>query len=836
MSTRNRITDYTDPESAPSARVEVPRQGMLQVIWGRRWWVLLVTLVCIGGTAAYVSRQIPIFSSSSSLYVQQRGSLLVQGPGLSQQTPLVTQCDIVRSAAVLGEVAALPEVRKMQIMAGATNPVSVLQAGLTAVPAAGGRTDTAGRPDMMVISFESPNSVEASQIVNFVAEAYARSATSQKKTNAVEVFKLLTAEKVKRDEELQKWLDETLKFKKDNGVLSFQGDRGNIIIQTLGKLSDALTTTQMELIDAQAEFDAMEKVKGDDAKLMRMARLHQAQTQKDVSINVEQATAAQAVQQRDTLLELQINVLSTEIDQLERQRNRLLQLVKPEHADVRILVADLIYLKQRVSEKQADLTAQREAEKTTPTTPDVKVGELKRQREIEQRKERDRQIVEAYVESATYRLSMVTQRAQQLQKAFDAQKEEAFKLNAVAAKCATLETELHRVEKLCDIIDTRIKELNVSEDTGSWQVSVIEVATPSVSPIRPQKTRTLAMGLLIGVILGVGVALGLDFMDQRIHSVEEVSALADAPVLGLVPHISVRQSIAQRGRHVANEPTSDVAESYRTIRTAVYFGARNAQGKGNRLLVTSPAPGDGKTTSVSNLAIAMANAGQRVILVDADLRRPTQHKVFEMDGSVGVSSVMAGEVELAGAILATGINNLDLLPAGSPPANPSEILNSQAFADLIDGLAERYDHVLIDSPPVAPVTDARILGAMCDATILVVRAEKSTKKGVEHARESLKSVGTNVLGVVINDVPRRRDRYGYYYGYTYGYRYRQYGYTQEATTAKGNGDSNGNGNGNGHSALAVAGVAGTNGKNGKLKADEQVEPELSVPPEDGAGA
>jgi succinoglycan biosynthesis transport protein ExoP len=405
-------------------------------------------------------------------------------------------------------------------------------------------------------------------------------------------------------------------------------------------------------------------------------------------------------------------------------------------------------------------------------------------------------------------VTLVKQRELQLQKAFDAQKQQAFDLNATSAEYAMLDTELRRVEKLCDIIDTRIKELNVSEDTQKIEVTIIDVARPAASPIRPQKARLMAMGLLVGVMLGVGAAMGLAWMDQRIHSVEEVAALVDAPVLGLVPHISIRQSLAQRGQHVAHDPTSDVAEAYRTIRTAVYFGARNGEGKGNRLLVTSPAPGDGKTTSTSNLAIAMAKAGQRVVLVDADLRRPTQHKVFELDVKAGLSNLMAGTADLAAVIYPTAIENLDVIPAGPVPANPSEILNSQAFADFVDELAARYDHVLIDSPPVAPVTDARILGAMCDATILVIRAEKSTRRVTEHARESLQSVGTRILGVIINDVPRRRDRYGYYYGYSYGYRYRQYGYAAKAEDgANGNsdGDANHNGNGNGH-------AGGANGK------------------------
>jgi len=216
---------------------------------------------------------------------------------------------------------------------------------------------------------------------------------------------------------------------------------------------------------------------------------------------------------------------------------------------------------------------------------------------------------------------------------------------------------------------------------------------------------------------------------------------------------------------------SDVAEAYRTIRTAVYFGVPHGTAK--TLLVTSPAPGDGKTTLASNLAIAMAQAGNKILLVDADFRKPMQHKIFELDKKIGLSTVLAGEADLAHAIHKTEVNGLEVLPCGPIPANPSEILNSQMFADVLSELVGRYDHVVIDSPPVMPVTDSRILAASCDCTILALRAEKSTRKSAVYARDTLRSVGSRILGVVVNDVPRKKGIYGYYYTeaevYTYGY-------------------------------------------------------------------
>jgi capsular exopolysaccharide synthesis family protein len=248
------------------------------------------------------------------------------------------------------------------------------------------------------------------------------------------------------------------------------------------------------------------------------------------------------------------------------------------------------------------------------------------------------------------------------------------------------------------------------------------------------------------------------------------------------------------------DPRSVVAEAYRTVRTAVYFGA--GSNRCRTILVTSPEPGDGKTTSASNLAIAIAQTGRSVLLLDADFRKPTQHKNLDVKDAVGLSSVLAGRETLARAIQRTGVDGLDILPCGPIPANPSEILNSREFGELVDALAEKYDHIIFDSPPVNAVTDARILGAVCDATILVLRADKSTRKSGEHARNSLLAVGARVLGAIVNDAPHRKG-YEVYGGSYYGTAdvvvrssgTNDYGYDE---SGKGNG-SNGS-NGSNHSS------------------------------------
>jgi capsular exopolysaccharide synthesis family protein len=206
----------------------------------------------------------------------------------------------------------------------------------------------------------------------------------------------------------------------------------------------------------------------------------------------------------------------------------------------------------------------------------------------------------------------------------------------------------------------------------------------------------------------------------------------------------------------------------------VFFGA--PKGEAKTILVTSPAPGDGKSTLVSNLAIAMAQAGQRTLVIDGDFRRPVQHKIFEIDEKRGLSGVLAGRHTIDDAIQPGPVKGLDVLACGPDVPNPSELLNSDAFAETLKNLSERYDRVIIDSPPVAPVADSQILGALCSVTLLVLRAEKSTRRLSQQARDALLSVGAHILGVVVNDVSPKRGHYGYYSGYSRYGGYGSYGY------------------------------------------------------------
>lgn len=356
------------------------------------------------------------------------------------------------------------------------------------------------------------------------------------------------------------------------------------------------------------------------------------------------------------------------------------------------------------------------------------------------------------------------------QQNYDAQQEKASAINAKQAQFQRLQADLTRTTALLDTLETRIKQVNVNEEGGPLNINVLEVARPEDKPTYPRRSLTLAVAGMLGLMLGVGGALARDWMDQRIQSADEVSELLGLSVLGIVPAMVGTKRTGVLGRRVELDPMSDISESFRSLRTALYFGTPDRSKK--KVLITSPSPGDGKSTSASNLAIVLAQAGQRTLLIDADMRRPTQHKVFSLDNETGLSDAIIGKVQAQEVLHRTSVDGLSVLTSGPIPPNPSELLNSAAFMELIDRLAAQYDQIIIDSPPVLAVTDARILGALCDITILVLRAEKSTRKGSEHAVERLQNVGARILGAVVNDVPRGHGSayyagYEQYHGYTH---------------------------------------------------------------------
>jgi succinoglycan biosynthesis transport protein ExoP len=313
-----------------------------------------------------------------------------------------------------------------------------------------------------------------------------------------------------------------------------------------------------------------------------------------------------------------------------------------------------------------------------------------------------------------------------------------------------------------------ITESSGANPTSQVSASVLSNATTPSAPISPNAPLNLALGFLVGLIVGLAVAILREVLDTRIRGERDIAAISSAPIIG---GISFDPSAVTKPLIVQDDPHSVRAEAFRTLRTNLQF--LEVESGGKSFVVTSSIPSEGKTTTAANLAIALADSGAQIVLIDGDLRRPKIASYMGLEGAVGLTDVLIARVELADALQPWGRGNLAVLPAGTIPPNPSELLGSRAMAALIQTLESEFDVVIIDLPPLLPVTDAALVSKLTRGTLVVVAAGRTQKGEFAGAISALENVGANVAGVILTMLPiKGPDAYGYgrygYGGYGYG--------------------------------------------------------------------
>lgn len=368
----------------------------------------------------------------------------------------------------------------------------------------------------------------------------------------------------------------------------------------------------------------------------------------------------------------------------------------------------------------------------------------------------------------------------------DAAKSKAMELNMLEIEYRRLERSKDNTERLYGLVLERSKESELSSLMRFNNISVVEPAISQKTPVEPRVGFNLLVGLGIGLALGLGLAAGHELLDSRIRSPDDLEAAVGAPFFGILPAASGRGGVygayAPYGRtkrpaepppNLPPElaahamPGQLIAEAARTVRTNLMFSSLDEPYR--RLLVTSASPGEGKTMVATTLAIVLAQAGKKVMLLDCDLRRARLHRVFHLANDVGISSILLDRTQLDLERAKTVVPNLSVLPAGPRVATPAELLQSTAFQSLLADLSAHYDTVVLDSPPVTPVTDAAILTSQVSATVFVARANKSSRQLARRAARTLRDVGGKIAGCVLNDVSVQRSGYGYYRYHAYGY-------------------------------------------------------------------
>lgn len=322
------------------------------------------------------------------------------------------------------------------------------------------------------------------------------------------------------------------------------------------------------------------------------------------------------------------------------------------------------------------------------------------------------------------------------------------------------------------VLKEQLAQMQVSGAVDVGGVELVTPAQPPASPSSPQPARDALLGAAAGLLIGLGAAFARDSLDDRLSSKEAAERAASAPVLAMVPMVTSWRRRQKAVVVAATEPASPAAESYRSLRTSLQFVRQERQLRS--LVITSPAASEGKTSTLANLGVMFSQMGDRVLMVSCDLRRPRLGQFFGFDERSGLTSVLLGQCSLEEAIQpVSGHDRLWALPAGQVPVNPAELLNGHHFRQMFAALPQHYDLVLIDSPPVLPVTDAVVLAQQADATLLVVAAGQTRRADLRRAAERLDQVSVAMLGTVLNEVTKETG-YGYGYGYGYSQAYEPY--------------------------------------------------------------
>ena len=331
-----------------------------------------------------------------------------------------------------------------------------------------------------------------------------------------------------------------------------------------------------------------------------------------------------------------------------------------------------------------------------------------------------------------------------------------------SARRTILEDRLAQYRNTYGNVLAQLENIRLAEANALDRITVVEPATPPQHPVRPRVLMNTLLALIVGGLIGLGAAYLVEYVDDTIKTPDDIARLTPVSTLGII----AKSKKADEGIVTLDDPRSPVAEAYRTVRTAIQFASVDKPIR--TLVVTSAGPGEGKSTTAANLAVVMAQAGNRVVLIDADLRKPTQHRRWKLPNTVGLTgALLMDEISenLDYLLSPTTVENLWVLTSGQLPHNPSELLGSHKLQQLIDQLLQSYDILLFDSPPALAVTDPVVLGRNLDGVLIVVDAGSTREPALVHVLTEMERVNAHVIGIILNRYRRGRSASYYYYYY-----------------------------------------------------------------------
>jgi len=715
----------------------------LRVLIKRKWTVIAVVAGIFLAVAVASLRQTPVYDAVGRIAVNKADSNLISFKDSAPDTDYVyEQSDLDTEVRILqSDLMALQVIRQLNLdkrpeFGGhsdqkqenlVADPLQTDSARASALLAAfHGRLHVSLIPSTRIIEihFSSTDPQLAANAVNTLAATYVEQNFKTKFESTMQASDWLSKQLVDLQMKVETSQEKLVRYQKEHEILGID-EKQNITTEKLDELNKEMT---------MAESDRMQKE----------AVYRQTQSNDPVAI-----AAA---------------IVSDTAGNGSAAGSALLDKLREQQAGLRIQIAELSTQFGPSYPKVAQLNNQ--------------IKEIDRQLQVE---------TDKAVDHLKGQYLAALQRESMLRESFEKQKQEANKLNESAIEYSILKRDLDSNRTLYEGLLEKLKEAGVTAGLRSNNFRIIDAARVPTAPSEPNVPRNLAFALVLGVISGLGLAFLLENMDNTVRTPEQAQAISCLPSLGMIPLGSKSASHNTSGKRLALtaskevvetvtqiRPQSQMAESYRALRTSLLLSNLGAPPK--VIMVTSARPQEGKTTTSINTAIVLAQKGVRVLLIDADLRRPSIHKTLGIGPRSGLSNVLTGSATMQQTITTSPIlPNLFIMPAGTPPPNPAELLASSNMRDLIDELRGLYDHIVIDTPPTLSVTDAVVLSPRADATILVIRSGQTTKQALRRSREILMQVNAHVAGVLLNAVDLTSPDYYYYYEYQgkYGHYYQE---------------------------------------------------------------
>lgn len=559
------------------------------------------------------------------------------------------------------------------------------------------------------VSFEATNPVLAAQIANTLAKAYIDKNLETRLTATQDAIVFLNNEIERGKKKVDQAEQALLRYKEQHGIITdFSTDVENITAQKLATLNTQVVEAEMKRAEAQTRYE-------------RAARLEK---------NPEMAGSVSEVLNNDLVRQIKAMEVTN-----QKRLSELSNKYGKNHPQIIALQNEQSALQSR------------------------KYAEIKR-----------------IINSLQNEYAVAAAKEHSLKSALSRQKGESLNLNEKAIQYSVLKRESQSTKEMYDLLFKRLKETSLTEDIRTGNIRIIDPAEIPASPVKPKKTQNIILAVILGLVLSIGTAFFLERIDNTIKIPEDIKQHLNVSYLGPIPDFSdLPDATDNRKKGDANykgslitlsNPKSTASEAYRGIRTNILFSSADIAPQ--VLLISSSAPSEGKTITAANLAVVMAQMGNKVLLIDCDMRKPKLNKVFETSRDKGLSNILVGGCEIAEAIIPTKIPNLDIISSGPMPPNPSEIIGSQKMAAVINELRQQYERIIIDSPPLTAVTDTLILTKYVDGAIIVIRCGETHVEIIKNGINQLQSVKAHIFGSILNCVKMGRDS-RFYYQYNYYY-------------------------------------------------------------------